>query len=182
MIDGTVADIGMQDKIREVELQLFKKFGIKNISQVYMSHDLQSNFYKQRNNTLFEKYGWKHIQSKYQMKSTSSDILYGIGMIFSEIKGELNLKIVYRMLEELQSKQKLLHQNINFEALPFENMENKKLSNEEKYAIYNLMADDSSVENEKKYLSEYEGLLCRYVPLIPLRDDDKKGVTLNKSL
>ena len=59
MIDGTVADIGMQDKIREVELQLFKKFGIKNISQVYMSHDLQSNFYKQRNNTLFEKYGWK---------------------------------------------------------------------------------------------------------------------------
>ena len=95
MIDGTVADIGMQDKIREVELQLFKKFGIKNISQVYMSHDLQSNFYKQRNNTLFEKYGWKHIQSKYQMKSTSFDILYGIGMIFSEIKGELNLKIVF---------------------------------------------------------------------------------------
>ncbi len=182
VIDGKVADISMQDKIREVELQLFKKFGIKNISQVYMSHDLQSNFYKQRNNTLFEKYGWKHIQSKYQMKSTSSDILYGIGMIFSEIKGELNLKIVYRMLEELQSKQKLLQQNINFEALPFENMENKKLSNEEKYAIYNLMADDSSVENEKKYLSEYEGLLCRYVPLIPLRDDDKKGVTLNKSL
>lgn len=168
VIDGTVADLDKQDKIREVELQLFKKFGIKNISQVYMSHDLQSNFYKQRNNTLFEKYGWKHIQSKYQMKSTSSDILYGIGMIFSEIKGELNLKIVYRMLEELQSKQKLLHQNINFEALPFENMENKKLSDEEKYAIYDLMADNSSVENEKKYLSEYEGLLCRYVPLIPL--------------
>ena len=55
VIDGTVADIDKQDKIRETELQLFKKFGIKNISQVYMSHDLQSNFYKQRNNTLLEK-------------------------------------------------------------------------------------------------------------------------------
>lgn len=169
VIDDTVADIDMQDKIRKVELQLFKKFGIKKISQVYMSHDLQSNFYKQRNNALFEKYGWKYIQSKYQMKSTSSDITYGIGMIFSEIKGELNLKIVYRMLEELLKKQKILQDNINFEALPFENMENKKFSNEEKYAIYDLMADDSSVENEKKYLSEYENLLCKYVPLIPLQ-------------
>lgn len=169
VIDGTVADIDMQDKIREVELILFKKFGIKKISQVYMSHDLQSNFYKQRNNALFEKYGWKHIQSKYQMKSTSSDIIYGIGMIFSEIKGELNLKIVYRMLKELLRKQKILQDNINFEALPFENMGNKKFSNEEKYAIYDLMADDSSVENEKKYLSEYENLLCKYVPLIPLQ-------------
>lgn len=54
VIDGTVADVDMQDKIREVELLLFKKFGIKNISQVYMNHDLQSNFYKQRNNTLFK--------------------------------------------------------------------------------------------------------------------------------
>ena len=168
VIDGTVADIDKQDKIRETELQLFKKFGIKNISQVYMSHDLQSNFYKQRNNTLLEKYGWKHIQSKYQMKSAHQDILYGICMIFSEIKGELNLKIVYRMLEELQGKQKLLQENINFEALPFENMENKKYSNEEKYAVYDLMEDNSSVESEKKYLSEYEGLLCKYVPLTPL--------------
>lgn len=169
VINGTVADIDMQDKIREVELQLFKKFGIKNISQVYMNHDLQSRFYRQRNNTLFEKYGWKHIQSKYQMKSTHSDILYGISMIFSEIKGELNLKIVYRMLEELQNKQKMLQENINLETLPFENMENKKYSNEEKYVIYDLMTDNSSVENEKKYLSEYEKLLCKYVPLMPLQ-------------
>lgn len=168
MIDGTVADIDMQDKISEAELQLFKKFGIKNISQVYMSHELQSNFYKQRNNTLFERYGWKHIQSKYQMKSTSFDIAYGIGMIFSEIKGKLNLKIVYRMLEELQNKQKLLQENINLEALPFENVENKKYTSEEKYAIYDLMVDNSSVESEKKYLLEYEELLCKYVPLIPL--------------
>lgn len=169
MVNGTVADIDMQDKIREVELLLFKKFGIKNISQVYMSHDLQSNFYKQRNNALFEKYGWKYIQSKYQMKSTHSDILYGIGMIFSELKGELNLKIVYKMLQELQSKQKLLQENINLEAILFENMENKKYSNEEKYIIYDLMADNSKVEDEKKYLSEYEGLLCKHVPLIPLQ-------------
>ena len=102
------------------------------------------------------------------MKSAHQDILYGICMIFSEIKGELNLKIVYRMLEELQGKQKLLQENINFEALPFENMENKKYSNEEKYAVYDLMEDNSSVESEKKYLSEYEGLLCKYVPLTPL--------------
>ncbi len=169
VIDGTVADIDMQDKIREVELNLFKKFGIKNISQVYMNNDLQSQFYRQRNNTLFEKYGWKHIQSKYQMKSTSFDIAYGIRMIFSEIRNELNLKIVYRMLEELQNKQKMLQENINLEALPFENMENKKYSNEEKYVIYDLMMDNSSVENEKKYLSEYEDLLCKYVPLIPLQ-------------
>lgn len=133
-----------------------------------MSHELQSNFYKRRNNTLFEKYGWEHIQSKYQMKSTSFDIAYGIGMIFSEIKGELNLKIVYRILEELQNKQKLLQENINLEALPFENVENKKYTSEEKYAIYDLMADNSSVESEKKYLLEYEELLCKYVPLIPL--------------
>lgn len=174
VIDGTVADIDMQDKIREVELILFKKFGIKYISQVYMSHDLQSNFYKQRNSTLFEKYGWKHIQSKYQMKSTHSDILYGIGMIFSEIRNELNLKIVYRMLEELQNKQKMLQENINLKVLSFENMENKKYSNEEKYAIYDLMTDDSDIESEKKYLLEYEDLLCKYVPFIPLRDADKK--------
>lgn len=174
VIDGTVADLDKQDKIREVELQLFKKFGIKNISQVYMNHDLQSKFYKQRNNTLFEKYGWKHIQSKYQMKSSYADILYGVGMIFSEIKSELNLKIVFRMLEELQNKQKRLQENINFEALPFENMENKKFSNEEKYVIYDLMKDNSSVESEKNYLSKYEDLLCKYVPLIPLRDIDKK--------
>ena len=172
VIDGKVADISMQDKIREVELQLFKKFGIKNISQVYMSHDLQSNFYKQRNNTLFEKYGWKHIQSKYQMKSTHSDIVYGIGIIFSEIRDELNLKIVYRMLEELQNKQKMLQENINLEVLPFESMENKKYSNEEKYVIYDLMTDNSSVENEKKYLTEYENLLCKYIPLIPLREGE----------
>lgn len=169
VIDGTVADIDMQDKVREVELQLFKKFRIKNISQVYMNHDLQSSFYKQRNNTLFEKYGWRYIQSKYQMKSTYLDILYGIGMIFTEIKSELNLKIVYRMLEELQNKQKLLQENIDLEALPFENMENKKYSNEEKSAIYDLMADNSNVEDERKYLSEYECLLCKYVPLIPLQ-------------
>lgn len=169
VVDGTVADIDMKDKIREVELQLFKKFKIKSISQVYMSHDLQSNFYKQRNNILFEKYGWKRIRSKYQMKSAHSDIVYGIGMIFSEIKSELNLKIIYRMLEELLRKQKILQENINFEAIPFENMENKKLSNEEKYAIYDLMADDSSIEKEKRYLSEYEGLLCKYVPLISLQ-------------
>lgn len=149
-------------------MQLFKKFGIKNISQVYMSHELQSDFYRQRNNTLFEKYGWKHIQNKYQIKSTHSDIVYDIGMIFTEIKRELNLKIVYKMLEELQNKQKTLRENINFEALPFENAENKTFTNEEKYAIYDLMADNSSVESEKKYLSEYEGLICKYVPLIPL--------------
>lgn len=169
VIDGTTADLDKQDKIREVELRLFKKFGIKNISQIYMSHELQSQFYRQRNNILFEKYGWKRIQSKYQMKSTSSDITYGIGMIFSEIKGELNLKIVYRMLEELLKKQKILQDDINFEAVPFENIENKKLSDEEKYAVYDLMADNSSVENEKKYLSEYESLLCKYVSLIPLQ-------------
>lgn len=108
------------------------------------------------------------------MKSTHSDIAYGIGMIFSEIRNELNLKIVYRMLEELQNKQKKLHENINLEALPFENMENKKYSNEEKYAIYDLMADNSDIESEKKYLLEYEDLLCKYVPFIPLRDADKK--------
>ena len=73
------------------------------------------------------------------------------------------------MLEELQNKQKMLQENINLEALPFENMENKKYSNEEKYVIYDLMMDNSSVENEKKYLSEYEDLLCKYVPLIPLQ-------------
>lgn len=170
VIDGTVADINMQDKIREVELNLFKKFGIKNISQVYMNNDLQSQFYRQRNSTLFEKYGWKHIQSKYQMKSTSFDIAYGIGMIFSEIRNELNLKIVYRMLEELQNKQKMLQENINLKTLSFENMENKKFSNKEKYVIYDLMTDNSSVESEKKYLSEYEELLCKYVPLIPLNE------------
>jgi len=168
VIDGTVADIDKQDKIREVELQLFKKFGIKNISQVYMSHDLQSSFYKQRNNTLFEKYGWKHIQSKYQMKSTHLDILYGINMIFSEIKNELNFKIVYRMLEELQNKQKTLQEKIDFESLPFEKVENKKFTDEEKYAIYDLMADNSNVMDEKKYLLEYENLLCKHIPLIPL--------------
>ena len=75
------------------------------------------------------------------------------------------------MLEELLRKQKILQENINFEAIPFENMENKKLSNEEKYAIYDLMADDSSIEKEKRYLSEYEGLLCKYVPLISLQQD-----------
>lgn len=90
-------------------------------------------------------------------------------MVFSEIKGELNLKIVYKMLGKLQNKQKMLQENINLEAIPFENMENKEYSNDEKYAIYDLMADDSSVENEKNYLSEYEGLLCKYVPLIPLQ-------------
>ncbi len=36
------------------------------------------------------------------------------------------------------------------------------------------MVDDSSIESEEKYLSEYEDWLCRYVPLIPLRDADKK--------
>lgn len=170
VIDGTVADFEKQDKIREVELQLFKKFGIKNISQVYMSHDLQSCFYKQRNHILFEKYGWKHIQSKYQMKSTHLDILYGINMIFSEIKNELNYKIVYRMLEELQIKQKTLQEKIDFEALPFENLESKKFYDEEKYVIYDLMADNSSIADEKKYLSEYENLLCRHIPLIPLNE------------
>lgn len=170
VIDGAVADLDKRDKIREAELQLFKKFGVKNISQVYMSHDLQSQFYKQRNNTLLEKYGWKHIQSKYQMKSAHSDIIYGIGTIFSEIKSELNLKMVCRMLEELSKKRKTLQEKIDFEAFPFENMENKKFTNEEKYAIYDLMADNSNITDEKRYLSEYEKLLCKHIPLIPLNE------------
>lgn len=161
VIDNHVADIEELDKIREVELKLLKKYGLKTISQVYMNPQIRKCFLREKSKLLSKKYGWEYIYVKYRLKSSHEDILYGFQILNDEIKKELNGKIVRRMTEELNKKEEMLERDIVDVASLFD----KDFDTGKQ--LYDVMKDekDKCLDDREKYLKLYLQYITHYIQL-----------------
>lgn len=160
-INNESATIEQLDVIRHTELELLKKYHLKKISQVHMKTDIQRRFYAERNEILLEKYGWKYIQSKYQIKSNHDDILYGIQGITDEIKKELSVLFKNRMLHEYDKRKEQYENDVAIFSNLFDDDTNY-VDKEDALICYDIVADVKSDERQK-YLNKYLQMITSYL-------------------